>query len=280
MNHKAAMVGGIGLGIGLMYLLDPAMGRRRRALLRDKAFRYWRKTGDTTGAASRDVANRARGLSEGIRSTATEGEGDDSVLEARVRSRLGHAVTHPSAISVSSDEGRITLSGDILQWELSNLLDELSGVPGVKAIDNRIAVHETAGDIPSLQGDGRRTQAARFGRWATGGTVLAGAAGGAIVYSIARARNHTPQTRWRRITSAIPRYDLGFGSLSATRRILTGAAGALAVYGLTLARRSRARPTGWRRIMPGVRYWRRAMPSMAALRKVPASVAHSIPWVS
>jgi hypothetical protein len=278
MNQKAALLGGIGLGIGLMYMLDPAMGRRRRALMRDKALHCWKKTGNAIGATSRDMANRARGLTEGIRSKAVEGDVDDSVLEARVRSRLGHVVSHPSAISVSASNGSITLTGDILQWEIGNLLEALAVVPGVKTIENRISVHETAGNISSLQGDGRGP-AGSSRRWSSGRTLLAGAAGGAILYGIARARNRTPETRWHRIAAALPRYDLGVGDWSTARRILTGATGALTLYGLNMARRRRAKPTGWRRIMPEINRLRRGMPSMSTIRKMPATLAHSIPWV-
>src|SRR5437763_1525839 len=39
------LLGCVGFGVGLMYLCDPNMGRRRRALIRDKARAYWYRTG-------------------------------------------------------------------------------------------------------------------------------------------------------------------------------------------------------------------------------------------
>ena len=51
-NRKpaAALLGGIGIGAALMYLLDPDRGRRRRALVRDKAVHFARVSGDRLGA--------------------------------------------------------------------------------------------------------------------------------------------------------------------------------------------------------------------------------------
>lgn len=50
------------VGAGLMFLLDPEMGRRRRALARDKIRSFVRRSGRAMDGASRDVASRARGL--------------------------------------------------------------------------------------------------------------------------------------------------------------------------------------------------------------------------
>ncbi len=53
---------GVGLGAGLMYLLDPQGGGRRRALARDKAVHVLKKGGRTVRKTSRHLGNRARGL--------------------------------------------------------------------------------------------------------------------------------------------------------------------------------------------------------------------------
>jgi hypothetical protein len=61
MNKALALLGGVGIGAGLMYLLDPDRGRGRRTVMRDKARSAVNKTGDTLGAKSRDLKNRAQG---------------------------------------------------------------------------------------------------------------------------------------------------------------------------------------------------------------------------
>ncbi|HEU4872992.1 MAG TPA: hypothetical protein VFT44_07825 [Pyrinomonadaceae bacterium] len=44
----------------------------------------------------------------------------NEVLIARVRSKMGRVVLHPSAIEVTSDQGQITLSGSILAHKLND----------------------------------------------------------------------------------------------------------------------------------------------------------------
>lgn len=53
---------GAGLGAGLMYLLDPDGGRRRRALARDKAVHVAKTGGTAVGKKSRHLKNRTKGL--------------------------------------------------------------------------------------------------------------------------------------------------------------------------------------------------------------------------
>jgi hypothetical protein len=74
------VVSGIGLGAGLMYLLDPDRGGRRRARVRDTLARAISRTGCAIGNTSRDISNRARGL-------AAETNSLDKTLAARDTSR-------------------------------------------------------------------------------------------------------------------------------------------------------------------------------------------------
>jgi hypothetical protein len=52
----------LALGAGIMYVMDPTSGRRRRAVMRDKAVRYAHDTTDTLSGKAQDLSNRARGL--------------------------------------------------------------------------------------------------------------------------------------------------------------------------------------------------------------------------
>jgi hypothetical protein len=59
---------GAGLGAGLMFLLDPQLGKRRRALARDKALSWARRATIAIDRTSRDVRNRAYGAVVNVRS--------------------------------------------------------------------------------------------------------------------------------------------------------------------------------------------------------------------
>jgi len=146
------LIGGLGLGAALMYVLDPERGKRRRALVRDKVAGAANRAGDRLGARSRDFRNRARGVAAQVKSIARPEIVDDSVLEERVRAELGRAVSNPGAIEVIALAGSVTLSGPVVTRELDDLLSAVRGVPGVANLENRLEMYESARDIPALQG--------------------------------------------------------------------------------------------------------------------------------
>jgi uncharacterized membrane protein len=170
-NPLAAMTG-LGLGAGLMYLLDPRAGRRRRAVVRDKLVHGGHVLGDGLRTATRDLSQRLVGLGAQARALATSDEAPVPVLEARVRSQLGRVVSHPRAIEVrADDEGRVTLSGAILAHEVADLLATVQAVRGVTGVDSQLEAHKEAGDVPALQGGrarpGRRPEMLQCS-WAPG----------------------------------------------------------------------------------------------------------------
>lgn len=135
------MLGCVGLGVGLMYMLDPSVGPRRRALVRDKARAYWRKTGALIEQTARDARNRTRGLVSEARTQFRGAEvPDDTVLEARVRAQLGHAISHGGAIRVNAHQGRVTLSGPISPSAADKLLETVASVVGVTEVVNHLEV--------------------------------------------------------------------------------------------------------------------------------------------
>jgi len=180
MNKALTFGAGLGLGTGLMYLLDPDRGRRRRALLRDKGAWALRKTGDCIEVTAHDLRNRAQGITH-IHSSSEPV--DDRIVAERVRSKLGRVVAHPGAIEVNALNGAVTLSGPILVEEMSELLKCVNGVRGVKQVINNLEAHEQADNHPALQG-GRERQGAHFEffqeNWSPAARVLAGAAGASL----------------------------------------------------------------------------------------------------
>src|SRR5688572_28754705 len=118
-----------------MYLLDPDRGKRRRALLRDKGVWAARKTSDYIKVTAHDLRNRTQGITHVHSSSESV---DDRKLAERVRSKLGRVVSHPGAIEVSAQDGRIMLAGPILVEEIPALLACANRVQGVKQVVNNL----------------------------------------------------------------------------------------------------------------------------------------------
>jgi uncharacterized membrane protein len=186
------VLGAFGLGVALMYFLDPGRGARRRAIVRDKVVHLAHKTGDAAETTGRDLRNRAQGLAAEVRGRFDREDVDDDVLVERVRAEMGRAVSHPSSIVVTATEGRVTLSGPILAREVGELLSHVRSVRGVRDVVDQLEVHERADDVPGLQGG-----TARHGdefellqeNWTPAARLLVGAAGGALTLAGTRRRD-------------------------------------------------------------------------------------------
>ena len=180
--NKGLLIGA-GLGAAAMFLLDPARGKRRRALVRDKLELLTRKTGDCIEVTTRDVTNRTRGLISEIKARLSSEIPDDTVLVNRVRSKLGRVVSHPAAIDVTAQNGTVTLSGPVLAGEVPHLLSCVKWTPGVQDVNNNLEVHEAAENHPALQG-GHEIGGGRFAllqeNWSPTARLLAGTAGASL----------------------------------------------------------------------------------------------------
>lgn len=174
MGKISSMLIGAGLGAGLMYYLDPQNGNRRQALVRDRFYRLQSRGDDAIETAVRDLRNRARGvLAEGMAMVSEESV-DDNILSERVRSRIGFFSRHPGAIQVTAQGQQVILSGDVLANEVEGLLKGIEKVRGVRGVQNNLRVHEEAGAIPQLQGEGWMP-GDRAVRWSPSTRLLAGA---------------------------------------------------------------------------------------------------------
>jgi hypothetical protein len=138
---------GFGVGTLVMYLLDPDRGNRRRALVRDQLVHAGNVTTHRVRTTAADLRNRSRGVGATVGSRLKKDDGiSDQKLEARVRSEMGHAISNPSAISVSAEDHAITLAGPVLRDELDHLLSAVGRVRGVREVRNRLQVAEAAGE--------------------------------------------------------------------------------------------------------------------------------------
>jgi BON domain-containing protein len=178
------LLAGAAIGAGIMYLLDPDGGRRRRALVRDQIVSAAHKTTDAVDATSRDVANRARGVVAELRGRLRREHVGDDVLRERVRARIGSVIGHAGGIETRVSDGKVTLRGPVLSEELDRLLRRVRGVRGVADVISELDVHETPGNIPALQGRPRPSQVGEVfdlipTRWLASSSLL-GMAGAAL----------------------------------------------------------------------------------------------------
>ena len=185
-----AFLGGVGVGVGLMYLLDPERGAQRRSWMRDKAVHWRHRIADAAEATSRDVAQRTRGLVARTRSRFRHEDVPDDTLVERVRAEMGRKVSHPRAIDVTAEQGVVTLRGPVFASEADRLLACVERVPGVEDVVNELEVHATAIGVPALQGGSELEPPIAW--WARGWTpsdrLAAGVVGAGCVAYGARAR--------------------------------------------------------------------------------------------
>jgi uncharacterized membrane protein len=168
-----------------MYLYDPQMGRRRRAVARDKLIHVGYGIEDAVDVTARDLRNRSVGLLAIMRSVFAGEEVDDEVLAERVRAQLGGLVSHPRAIEVRAEQGRVTLSGPVLRDEVNSLLKGVAAVRGLCDVENQLNLYDEPGNISGLQGQSARRRSGQQWdvmqrHWSPTTRLLMGAAGGAL----------------------------------------------------------------------------------------------------
>lgn len=210
-NLRLSPTTNIGIGSIGMYYLDPHRGAKRRALLVERFIHGKHKTQDLLNKASRDLVNRGQGIVAKAQSFYKPANVSDEVLIARVRSKLGRYVSHPHAIVVHADQGKVTLSGLILEPEIAPLLFRLNRMTEIKEVVNHLETHKKEEHVPSLQGgvprNGERLDIFQT-NWAPGTRVFVGGLGGMItLYGLKR--------------KSFFGSALGFLGLSATFRSMT-----------------------------------------------------------
>jgi uncharacterized membrane protein len=195
MRTNLKFLGGLAAGLGAMYWLDPRIGGRRRALVRDSAVRIRRKLERGVEATLRDITNRIQGTVASLRSRLGDDSATERVLHERVRSRLGRWVSHPHAIGVTVEfGGRVILYGPVLADERAKLVNALSSVRGVMEIDDRLEAYDadTARSVPALQGGqpppGERPEWLQE-RWSPAFQLAAVLTGGALLGYALRRRD-------------------------------------------------------------------------------------------
>ena len=152
-HNSSAMLIGLGVGALVMFYLDPARGRRRRALVRDKLIRAGNTTSEAIEGTRRDLANRVEGLKARWQRGNREELVDDVILTDRVRAELGRHTEHARNITVSACDGEVTLTGLLPTREAKRVARASWRVPGVRNVVNLIDTDEplaSGGALPSM----------------------------------------------------------------------------------------------------------------------------------
>ena len=157
MGLLTLVLGGIA-GAGLMYLLDPNTGKRRRALLRDQLEHLQNTMPEQMETLKTRTGDKARGAVAETKRQFEPDEVSNETLVARVRSEMGRYVSHPGAVIVKANEGEVTLTGNILTAEVQPFVAAVKSLPGVRRVNNHLHEHTEAGNVPDLQGGETRTE--------------------------------------------------------------------------------------------------------------------------
>lgn len=175
-----AFVAGAAAGAGLAYMFDERSGRRRRKLLSDRLTRTVSRSDDAVGKVVRDSRNRLAGAMAAVPLPGRSGDADDRVLQERIRQEVRRASSHPRAIDVRVEAGRVTLAGPVLVREAGDLVARVRGVRGVREVENRLRPGDQESD-PALQGEprGRRGRGGGDG-WSPAVRAGAGLAGAGV----------------------------------------------------------------------------------------------------
>ena len=140
----------MGLGAGLMYVLDSSRGR----------------------SGSRELSSDGPSRETGHVS--------DRKLTSTIRSKMAGILSNPRAVQVKASNGNVTITGPILADEVRQLIDCVTEMDGVRSLESRLEVYDYPGAHPALQeresGGGRGTSSL---------SLLAGvAAGGLLLYGL------------------------------------------------------------------------------------------------
>ncbi|HEV2712121.1 MAG TPA: BON domain-containing protein, partial [Gaiellaceae bacterium] len=134
------VLGLVGLGAALTYFFDPAQGRRRRAMARDRVAAFFRRRARESGRLGRSAAAQAEGLAQKAKHIQEEPkpQPDDVTLTRKVETEIFRDAEIPKGqINVNAENGKIYLRGEVEKPELIKDLEKRARkVQGVQDVEN------------------------------------------------------------------------------------------------------------------------------------------------
>ena len=144
--------GALLLGLGAMWLFDPARGRGRRAWIGQKTHRLLNETSRFMRATGRHLANKSKGYYHETRK-GLSGAGQaigDSTLAEHVRAGLGHlGLRSSSSVGVACQDGCVTLTGRCIADDVDLIIAHVRETPGVGNVVNQMEVADRFGSPSS-----------------------------------------------------------------------------------------------------------------------------------
>ncbi len=135
-------------GAAVMFFFDPASGRRRRALLRDRSVRTARRRALSVARSGRAVSAEVYGVAKKATHLREEPKGDldDNTLRAKVETELFRDPDVPKGhINVNAQNGVIQLRGEVERPEMiRELVEKARKVQGVQDVENLLHLPKTA----------------------------------------------------------------------------------------------------------------------------------------
>ena len=161
LDHTVTLVSGMIIGATIMYIFDENRGAKRRAQARDKVIHAGHLLGRGIRKRGRDLMNRAFGSVAELRSSIrdrTRNISDDQLVD-RVRSQLGHAVSHSGLLRIQARGGCVTVGGPVLEREVVKIRNRMAKIRGVKDCRLEVEPHADLERVSGLQGSAKRQQA-------------------------------------------------------------------------------------------------------------------------
>ena len=147
-----SFLAGIGLGAGLMALLDPGRGAARRSYLRDKTFHGLRLVGREATKQLKRLQNEIVGALAESKAKLLERNVPDDILAARVRAQLGHVVKNFGLLEIDARRGYVTVWGPTLRGERGKIIDRLQETRGVRNFYVQIDEHDDLDQVAGIHG--------------------------------------------------------------------------------------------------------------------------------
>jgi uncharacterized membrane protein len=178
-KKAVSLIGAAAFGAGVIYVIDPALGKRRRALARDSVIhgaKLFRRAADI---AARDTAHRLKGIFAAGKAAFKHEHVSDVVLADRVRTEIGRVSSRPNA-EVIVEEGRVTLLGPVAAHEEHAVLKAAESVRGIQDIVNRMHPYTPSANMQTQTPRTRQLDILQR-HWAPATRIIVGSAGASML---------------------------------------------------------------------------------------------------